>query len=284
MIKIYYLFLRMAISDLFSSSFLFSIAIIIILIGGIFAYVSYRMAEQDYKLKQMVDLVSMLARDLQFVKSKLAVTQQNHDIPDTNLEYSSQLMGGQQTSELIDVSDDDSEVDEDDDSEVDEDDDSEVDEDEDHEHSIEDTKIIKLEISQEEIDDTDPSYEEAQNLDFNPEQDLAEFEAEIADVSENTDIKILDMMYHTQPTNIQLEETTINLDANLDANLNDIKHTDELKNISITDLGDIEDFHSSKEYKKMSLNKLREVAVNKGVVSDASKLKKNEILKLLGDE
>jgi hypothetical protein len=189
-------------------------------------------------------------------------------------------MGGQQTSELIDVSDDDSEVDEDDDSEVDEDDDSEVDEDEDHEHSIEDTKIIKLEISQEEIDDTDPSYEEAQNLDFNPEQDLAEFEAEIADVSENTDIKILDMMYHTQPTNTQLEETTINLDANLD----DIKHTDELKNISITDLGDIEDFHSSKEYKKMSLNKLREVAVNKGVVSDASKLKKNEILKLLGDE
>ena len=280
MIKIYHSFLRMAISDLFSTSFLFSIAIIIILIGGIFAYVSYRMAEQDYKLKQMVDLVSMLARDLQFVKSKLAVTQQNHDIPDTNLEYSSQLMGGQQTSELIDVSDDDSEVDEDDDSEVDEDDDSEVDEDEDHEHSIEDTKIIKLEISQEEIDDTDPSYEEAQNLDFNPEQDLAEFEAEIADVSENTDIKILDMMYHTQPTNIQLEETTINLDANLD----DIKHTDELKNISITDLGDIEDFHSSKEYKKMSLNKLREVAVNKGVVSDASKLKKNEILKLLGDE
>ena len=275
----------MAISDLFSSSFLFSIAIIIILIGGIFAYVSYRMAEQDYKLKQMVDLVSMLAQDLQFVRSKVVSMQQNHDIPDTNLEYSSQLMGGQQTSKLIDVSDDDSEVDEDDDSEVDEDDDSEVDEDEYHdEHSIEDTKIIKLEISQEEIDDTDPSYEEAQNLDFNPEQDLAEFEAEIADVSENTDIKILDMMYHTQPTNIQLEETTINLDANLDANLDDIKHTDELKNISITDLGDIEDFHSSKEYKKMSLNKLREVAVSKGVVADASKLKKNEILKMLGDE
>ena len=59
----------------------------------------------------------------------------------------------------------------------------------------------------------------------------------------------------------------------------------DLKNVTINDLGDIDDLHASKsEYKKMSLNKLREVIVNKGVVVDASKLKKNEILKMLGDE
>ena len=56
-----------------------------------------------------------------------------------------------------------------------------------------------------------------------------------------------------------------------------------LKNVTITDLGEAEDVPKS-EYKKMSLNKLREVAVSKGVVADASKLKKNDILKLLGDE
>ena len=61
----------MGIFDLFSTSFLFSIAIIIILIGGIFAYVSYRMSEQDHKLTSMVNLVSILAQDLRFVKSKL---------------------------------------------------------------------------------------------------------------------------------------------------------------------------------------------------------------------
>ena len=38
------------------------------------------------------------------------------------------------------------------------------------------------------------------------------------------------------------------------------------------------------DYKKMSINKLREVAVEKGLVVDASKLKKNDILKLLGAE
>ena len=34
----------------------------------------------------------------------------------------------------------------------------------------------------------------------------------------------------------------------------------------------------------MSINKLREIVVSKGIVVDASKLKKNDILKLLIDE
>ena len=38
------------------------------------------------------------------------------------------------------------------------------------------------------------------------------------------------------------------------------------------------------DYKKMSLSKLKEVIVEKGIVADASKLKKNDILKLLGVE
>ena len=52
-----------------------------------------------------------------------------------------------------------------------------------------------------------------------------------------------------------------------------------LKNVNITDFEDVEDLQSS--YKKMSINKLREIIVSKGTVSDASKLKKNEILKML---
>jgi hypothetical protein len=57
-----------------------------------------------------------------------------------------------------------------------------------------------------------------------------------------------------------------------------------LKNVSISDLGDIQDLSAKTEYKKMPTNKLREVVVSKGIITDASKLKKNEILKLLGDE
>ena len=56
-----------------------------------------------------------------------------------------------------------------------------------------------------------------------------------------------------------------------------------LKNISVNDLGEVEDTHKT-EYKKMTINKLREFVISKGLVEDASKLKKNEILKMLGDE
>ena len=55
----------------------------------------------------------------------------------------------------------------------------------------------------------------------------------------------------------------------------------DLKTISIN----LEDTHSdSLDYKKLSLPKLRSIVSEKGLATDASKLKKNELLKLLGAE
>lgn len=271
----------MAISDLFSTSFLFSIAIIIILIGGIFAYVSYRMSEQDHKLTSMVNLVSILAQDLQFVKTKIHNIQHNSAPIEPTLEYSSQLVSGGNNSDLIDVSDGESDNEDnssselysDDEEDEEEYDNDEEDNDEEDNDQIGETKIIKLQIFPEDGKEGD-TYEQSQHLDFDINKDLADFDSDY-ETSKSNDIKILDMIYHT-PANkdLQLEETNITLD--------EIKSSEDLKSISITDLGDIEDLKP--DYKKMSLNKLREVAVSKGVVADASKLKKNEILKMIGDE
>jgi len=271
----------MAISDIFSTSFLFSIAIIIILIGGIFAYVSYRMAEQDHKLNSMIGLVSTMAEESQFFRSKLSMLHQKlsmQDLPAVDkIQYASQMMGGK-AEELIDVSDEEDGEEEEEEEEEDEDDmdDSEGSEDdeegEDGEENIDEEYIKKLnltlandelnvKIPYEEIDVGDESYEESNNL--------ADFES-------------------------TLEETDIHLShEDHMSTTNELKHDEDfLKNVSITDfgegtisLGEIEDIHTSKtDYKKMSLNKLREVVVSKGVIADASKLKKNDILKLLGDE
>ena len=153
----------MGISDLFSTSFLFTIAIIIILIGGIFAYVSYRMSEQDHKLTSMVNLVSILAQDLQFVKSKLAShTEQNST--NTNVQYSSDMMGGQPPSDLISVSDGGDEDEDEYDEEVDEeednttvDDSSCVSDDEDEiDDSQEQIKLLNLTLANEDIDNDSP--------------------------------------------------------------------------------------------------------------------------------
>ena len=289
----------MAISDILSTSFLFSIAIIIILIGGVFAYVSYRMGEQDHKLNSMIGLVSTMAEESQFFRSKLNMLQQKlstKDLPVVDqVQYASQMMVGGQ-DELINVSDD--EEDDSDDDESDESDDLEEEDLEDEEEDLEDEDLeddesddledkdledddledkdleegrgehIKrlnltsaidespVKISYEEIDEDNNSFKETNNLVFD---DIADFEA-------------------------TLEEADIQLLAE------DTKDDDNfLKNVSITGLDNgilsLEEIVSNKnDYKKMSLNKLREVVVSKGVTSDASKLKKNEILKLLGDE
>ena len=280
----------MVISDFFSTSFLFSIAIIIILIGGMFAYVSYRMGEQDHKLTSMVNLVSILAQDLQFVNNKLASVEN-----EPKLQYSSKIIGGECSSDLISVSDEgddynDDEYSKDDDIEDEDIEDEDIEDDDNEDDDIEDDdtdggkKYIKrvnltltneglnVKIPYEEIDIDNDSYNEANNLEFDSNQDLKDF-------------ILKDVIFTLKDTDIQDNKIILSNQENTTSELNEDK--DFLKNVSITDfgesLGEADESHTVK-YKKMSLNKLREVAVSKGVIVDASKLKKPDILKLLGDD
>lgn len=235
--------------DIFSSSFLFSISIIIILTGAIFAYVSYRMSEQDHKLNSMIGLISTMAEETHFFRSKLSALQQKIDgSSDNNLQFSSQLMDNK---DLIDVSDDDND---------DEDEDDDDDDDCDNEDDDDDDEVTD--------DEADSKNNDILNVEALDDADINIDDIHIDDINDNVD------------EHIPSEVKTIHIDLDT----NDAKLTEDdmgfLKNVPI-DLGENDNKH---DYKKMSLNKLREVAVVKGVVSDASKLKKNDILKLLGDE
>ena len=282
----------MSIPDFFCTSFLFSIVIIIILTGGIFAYINYKMSEQNHKLTSMVNLVSVLAQDLHFVKSKVNYSQK---VEPNVLHYPSQLVGGENNSSLISVSDNEDLEDEDDyedddiDEDVDEDDyeDDDIDEDlvEDEfdfitENTQDHIKLLNLSLANDniennlQIEELTTNYsnlEDVKTIYFVNEdiEDIEEENDQEKDVKED-DIK---------------EEEVIDFgpDGTDSIYVSDHKHF--LKNLVITDdLGDIQDLSSKTEYKKMSTNKLREVVVSKGIISDASKLKKQEILKLLGDE
>lgn len=286
----------MAISDIFSTSFLFSIAIIIILIGGIFAYVSYRMSEQDHKLTSMVNLVSILAQDLQFVKSKLNTLQHNTDNnTSNNLEYPSEIMGGQRTSDLISVSDgedeeSDNEDDEDNtsDEEYSDDNDNDDDDDDDDQQQLNDSqeqiKLLNLTLANEDIENDSPIEDLAGDFEpndtLNSNDDIKTIHLEIPITFEETDIPIPS---EPQQNDVKISSEDMNFLNKDSFDLTNGSFT--LKNVTITDLGEADDQHASKsEYKKMSINKLREVVVTKGLISDASKLKKNEILKMLGDD
>jgi hypothetical protein len=275
----------MAISDIFSTSFLFSIGIIIILIGGIFAYVSYRMGEQDHKLNSMIGLISSMAEESRFFRSKIAVLQQklgSTDLPDGDkIQYASQMMGGQQ--DLINVSDD--EADNNTDDEADNDTDDDIDSgDEDVDNDDADTDDID-DDDDNDIDDDDNDNIKILNLSLtnnnDNDDDNDDEMTDILDIEQLSELK-------EEVKTVHLENSIVSEEPELEEpeTINEPKLSDNdmdfLKHVSITDLG--EEDTSKPEYKKMSLNKLREVIINKGIVIDPSKLKKNEILKLLDDE
>ena len=83
------------------------------------------------------------------------------------------------------------------------------------------------------------------------------------------------------------EELNSDVKTNLEEELNIEELTNNVKEdnsiiLKSMNLGETDD--ALTEYKKLPTSKLREIIVNKGIVSDASKFKKNEILKLLCPE
>jgi hypothetical protein len=277
----------MAFNDLLSTSFLFSVAIIIILIGGIFAYVSYRMSEQDHKITSMVGLISTMAEELQFFRSKLSQGPiqgegQNQEQQQGGLQRQSELnqihtipildpnnlITG--ATNLISVSDDESEESESEESET---------------ESEESGSESEESGSESEESGSDDDFELDEVVDLEERMQIQESVQMQEPVQIST--QNIDDFNHSDATNIKsihleepIELNTFSHGLDHEHEIEDLLASD-LKTISITDL---EDTNKKTDYKKMSITKLREEVVKNGIVIDASKLKKGELLKLLGDE
>lgn len=274
--------------DLFNPTFLMFLGILVLVVALLVVYFESKMREQNHKIASMLSLVSTLAEDMNDVKMGLnhfAVIGGN-GFRQSNISIKENL-GISDTNKLIEVSDDegtdDEEIEhEDTEDEGSEDEGSEDDESEDEgshddesEDENDDVKVIKLQVSNEDIEGADNSYEEADNLDFEPDEDLDEFNMsdDIPEIANDYVEEILSLKYDEKPEeNKQSLEEITNLS------------TSELKTITIN-LGD-ETHDESIDYKKLQLSKLRSIAIEKGLTtnSEASKLKKHELLKLLGAE
>jgi hypothetical protein len=247
------------ISEIFSTSFLFSVAIIIIAVGGLFAYFNYRLSENNHKMQAMMGLVSTMADEMQYFRSKI---HSNPIVNDNNTDTTHvvpNFLGGsnKEEEELIEVSD------------------SEIEEDSEAEDSDE-------EDSDEEVEDSD---EEVEDEDEEEDSSVAEEEDE-----EETDKKIITIDLGTT-NEMTFESEEIEHTNTNDLNLSNLEDLDvSLKSIAIDmDISNTGDSNISinkekDDYKKMSLNELRKLVCEKGLVVDASKLKKNELLKMLGAE
>jgi hypothetical protein len=264
-----------SLTDLFNPTFLMFLGILVLVVALLVVYFESKMREQNHKIASMLSLVSTLAEDMNGVKMGLnhLAIRGGHN-PNISIKEN---LGNSDINKLIEVSDDE-ESDNDEEScneeESDEEDDLDNEEDSDEESdSEEEVKVIKLQVSNEETQDNN-SYEEADNLDFEQVEDLDDFNTndEIPEMGDEYVEEVLSLKYDEilEDNKKSLEELTI-------------LSNNELKTIAI-DLGDND--HEKIDYKKLQLPKLRSIAVEKGLTSnsDASKLKKPELLKLLGAE
>jgi len=221
----------------------------------------------------MFDLVSTMAEEVnsvkyhvQMVASRVGIPMGMQPPPQQQTQTHQPFMNGgvvnsfntSPNDNLISISEDeededsDDEDDEDDEDSDDEDDDDEDDDDEDDDDEDDEENSADQDIKINEDEDLDS--ENFDNLNFEAVADSALNESDMKN------LKTININISSNDNENEEEEIEIESEDVSDINI---------KNVEVLD------------YKKLSLNKLRSIVTEKGMVTDASKLKKHELLKLL---
>jgi hypothetical protein len=302
-----------SLADLFNPSFLMFLGILVLVVALLVVYFESKMREQNHKIASMLSLVSTLAEDMNGVKmglNHLAIRGGNSFQQQVPINFEENLGNKLLKKELIEVSDDeDSDNEEshnkesdneDPDNEESDNESQESDENDKNSESVvveddidicdnesqndisnlkidekDNIKVLKLNISNEEDDNEDTNFDLEEPVDLECDFETGD---ELPEIRGDYVNEVLDLNYNTE--DIKEEQT---LEEHKEVNtLTSL----DLKTISIN-LG--EENHTSEEnidYKKLQIQKLRSIVVEKGLVSnpEASKLKKPELLKLLGVE
>ena len=268
----------MGLTDIFSTSTLICLGIMLLLVGAASMFFMQKMNDQNHKISSMLGLVSTMAEELNFVRSRMQILSSGV--------LSSQSGGSREATysnpqnsdnPLIPVSDDD---DEDEDDEDDDDDEDEEDDDEDDEDDTEDEEDDEDEEDKQNI----KTINMGETLDVNIHcEALAEDEDNEDNEGEGTssNSELEDELESLSEENLDEVENDTELTANESITLT---NADFIKSIDISSLEESKNDNESFDYKKMSLNKLRSIVIEKGLASDSSKLKKNELLKMLNSE
>ena len=259
----------MSLVDVFFTPSLFiTLAVCLILISLLGLYFIQKINQQNHKINTMVDLVATLGEQMNVLRS--AYLPNNISAGGAALDTSntpiSQNPGQTQmgladthTVSMIHVSDnednDDSEIEYDEEDEEESDDEEEESDDEEEESDEEEEESDEEEDNDEEV--SDQEVEDVEEL------ELPELSTD--DIDETLIVK---------KANIESVEVEEIPDLEPDEVIQEDKE-DEVSETVVKSLDVVLD------YKKASLTKLREIVQSKGLVTDASKMKKSDILKVL---
>jgi hypothetical protein len=283
-----------SLSELFNPSYLLLLGIVILSIALLYLYFENKMREQNHKISSMLSLVSSLAEE---VNANRANARQPPPVG-THMLYPKKLT----------VSDDEDD-DEDDEDEQDSIDNSEI-------ESLNDDDVIDGEEENDDSDDNSDNSDSDNSENINSDL-YTDDTIHMIEIGDNSNIKILkfnmmNMNVNNQQTpqefdldnidNIEEGSDDLSIDDNIESLDNDdddeddeddendeddedtktnssskpMMNLDDLKSINISNLES-----PTVEYKKLSVAKLRSIAQEKGLIDDASKLKKPELIELL---
>jgi hypothetical protein len=255
-----------SLTDLFNPTFLMFLGILVLVVALIVVYFESKMREQNHKINSMFSIVSTLAEDMTGMKMGINQIAGTQFLQPANERTFYQPLEEKRDNTLITVSDD-----------------EEDDEDDEEDSIVEEGSVDSISINNiEDVDlDVDDDLDELSDDELSDQEQIKVFKLNISkeekDEEEDADDEEESDMEELQSDNDldDLEETTpIDPVSKID--------TSELKTISIN----LEEPVEKIDYKKLQLPKLKSIVVEKGLTtaSDASKLKKAELLKLLGIE
>ena len=285
----------MPISDIFTTPFLICLGICLLLLGLLGMYFTQKIMEQNHKITSMFELVSTMAEEMNSIRSNIMMPQQfqpqfNMMQTQTQPQTQMQMQMGGLTESLIPVSDDEEDDDDedDDDDDDDEDDDEDDDDDEDEDEGTMKIKSIKFNNLETPIFNEIENLEELQILDEDDDDDDDDNDDDDDDDDDDTNINITEEITLVESELEEMSEFT-NLDFEKVANgINepDAHLTEDLGFLKSINLENLEENKSFQvvDYKKLSLEKLKSLVVEKGLVTDSTKMKKNELLSLLGSD
>ena len=283
------------VKDLFNTQFFVILGVVLLLVTCLVLYVEQKFKAYDHKMSSMLSLVSSLAEEMDILKNN-----RNHSGGQSEIQTEiNNLNENLEESKLIDVSDDD----DDDDDETNNGSDSESDDANNLDSDSDDDSDDEPETDSESVDDlnvpkivntidlgsneneiiTITKLEDLQSnniVELNEsnieELDDIEKKYDLEDLDDSNDLDDLDDLddlYDLDETNVveelddDIEET--NVVEELDDDMDETNVVEELNDDAI-------------DYNKLSVAKLKEIAMDKNLILNTNnKLKKAELLKLL---
>ena len=255
----------------FGSSFLLNMSVII-LFGGLFAYMNYRISVQDERITTLTQLVADEYEQL--ILAKKDIQGLKHQSNDKHIELPSHVFG----HGLIDVSDngtdqDDDDQDDDDQDDDDQDDDDQYDDDQDDKDcnnniKIDNTTTYNLEILDEILDEIDESNSSDEIDESNSSDEIIKSNSSDEIIKSNSSDEIIKSNSSDEIKTIHLFNDTdfqiLDTDVSIDINIIQQPIKEQVKSLD-----------------KMTINKLKEMALQLNLTTNPSKMKKPELIALI---